>query len=241
VAVKAKLVIDTCARLLLDDSNVGWGRSELLGYLNMGQKQIVAIKPEANPARTVITLVGGTRQSLPAGGYQLIKATRNFQSDGTTAADAIRLGNMEVLDQVNPGWHADATSATVKEYMHDIQEPTIFWVYPPQPGSGQGKIEVVYSMPPADVADLTADPPGGTGPNTTDSINIPDIYMPALVDYIMARAYLKNSDRGTETAMAMTHYNAFLSALGVLDKNNQLRNPNVQLMPFSPTTPAAAR
>jgi hypothetical protein len=193
---------------LQDTSYVRWSIAELLLYLNQGQKEIASFKPNASVTNASVQLVAGSKQSLPSGGLILIDVTRNMGADGATPGNAIRIVSRGILDAQIPGWHASAlASATVKHYVYTPFDPTRFYVYPPQPGTPT-YVEIVYGKLPTDVAangDPLALPPG--------SISVDDVYGPALHNYMMYRAFSKDSEVAANAQLAQNYYTAFTGQL----------------------------
>lgn len=199
----AQSIIDKAEATLFDDTNVRWAAAELLGHLNDGQRELVALKPDANSVNAVLALVAGTKQAVPTGGVQLLKAVRNMGLDGSTPGRAITPASMETLDRMRPGWHTDTADDEVRHYLFDPRDPKTFYVTPPQPAT-PGRIEVVYAATPADVA-------------LGDPITIDDIYATALYYFILARAHSKETP-GADVGKAAGYYNLFLGMLGLKAK-----------------------
>lgn len=199
--ITAQSIIDKAEATLFDDANVRWTASELLGHLNDGQRELVAIKPDANSVNAVLALVAGTRQSQP--GIQLLKAVRNMGLDGLTPGRVITPASMETLDRMRPNWHTDTANEQAQHYLFDPRDTKVFYVYPPQPAT-PSKIEVVYSATPDDVA-------------IGDAIAVDDIYATALYYFILARAHSKETP-GADVGKAAGYYNLFLGVLGQKDK-----------------------
>jgi hypothetical protein len=193
---------------LQDTSFVRWSIAELLLYLNQGQKEIASFKPNASVTSASVQLVQGSKQSLPSGGLVLIDVPRNMGTDGATPGNAIRIVSRGILDAQIPGWHAAAlASNTVKHYVYTPFDPTRFYVYPPQPAS-PSYVEIVYGKMPTDVA-ANANPlalPSG-------SVSVDDIYTPALHNYVMYRAFSKDSEVAANAQLAQGYYTAFTSQL----------------------------
>lgn len=196
--ILASTIIDNAARQLFDIDNIKWSRSELLSYLNDGQRAIVSIVPEATGTTQNISLTAGTKQSIPTDGWMLLEATRNMGLDGNTPGRAVKLADRAILDETNPSWYSTATSTTQTIYMYNVRDRMNFYVYPPSPGTN--KLEIIYSKIPADVTEGTV-------------ISIADVYSPALLDYILFRAYSKNADF-VDQQKAPGHLQAFMAVLG---------------------------
>jgi len=215
MAITVGTVISRVEKVLLDDTNVTWTAAELLDYLNAGVSAIIAYKPELAVTTANVTLTSGTpKQTLPAGGIQLLDVIRNT----TTPFTAIRQIERNHLNHVNPDWSA-TTGSAVKHYMYDKRNPQVYWVYP-TPSTGF-QIEIVYASTPTR---LTSE---------ADAIPFPDLYENALFFFTIALAYAKNAKRGDLTK-ANGYFGAFANSLGV-------RQVQYSFSPVTPNeTPAGA-
>lgn len=180
--ITAQEIIDTAETELLDTGNVTWAEVELLTFLNDGLRVIARFNPEAYILTTAFVLIAGCKQSIPIAGTGLNKIYRNIGTDGSTPGRAIREVDMDLMDRVSPDWNTVTTSAVVKNYMYNNKNPTVFWVYPPQPASGFGYVEASYFAVPADIAIGVA-------------ITISDEYANAIRNYICMRAHMKETEK----------------------------------------------
>ena len=206
----ASVVIDRAQRILNDESAVRWSEANLLDWLNEGQKAAVRLAPEAYTVTAFVQLATGVRQNLTSLAstatlevpLRLIDVTRNVtDATGLPALRAIRLANRRSLDQYNPDWPTDTAAAVVQHYMFDSRNPREFFVYPAQPASGQGFVEIVYSAEPADLS------------ATSDPIVLDDGYASALVDYIVHRALSTDAEYGANPQRVAQHFNQFMGAV----------------------------
>lgn len=211
--VTASSVIAKAQTILQDTTGVRWPENELLGWLNDGQREIVLYKPNAFVKNTAVRLAAGTKQALPADGVQLIDVVRNMGTDGLTPGRSIRITMREVLDSQLPDWHATTPSSQVKHYMYTMLDPKNFYVYPPQPAVSQGYVELIYGASPTDAT-------------ISSVITIDDIYQTVLVDYVLYRAYSKDTEYAADVNRAAAHQNAYLAALGGKAKVEAAVNPN---------------
>jgi len=218
--IAAQSVVDKAQVILQDTTGVRWPDSELLGWLNDGQREIVLYKPNAFIKNMSVRLVGGTKQSLPADGVQLIDVVRNMGTNGTTPGRAVRITMREVLDSQIPDWHSETPSSVVKHYVYSVLDPKNFYVYPPQPAAGQGYVELVYGASPTDA-------------NLNGPITLDDIYQNVLVDYILYRAYSKDTEYAADQNRAAAHQTAYISALTGKTKVEVGANPN-SMAPANP-------
>lgn len=206
-------IIQKAQTLLLDATGVRWPSSELLGWLNDGQREIVVFKPNASIKHQSVKLVAGTRQSLPSDGVQLIDIPCNMGSDGATPGRAIRLAMREVFDAQVPTWHSDTPDLTVNHYMYSVLDPKTFYVYPPQPSYAQTYVDVAYAYVPQEAT-------------LSGAITVDDIYQPMLLDYMLYRAFSKDSEFG-DANRASAHQQAYLAALTGKARVEGATNPNV--------------
>lgn len=216
--IPAQSIIRRVVETLQDNTSIRWPVSELVRYLNDAQREVILYRPDAAVTNASVTLVAGSRQSLPSGGTKLVEVVRN--SAGTKRA--VRMVNREILDAQLPGWHAQTGVTEVLHYMYDPREPRVFYVYPPAAASG-ASVEVTYASVPADIAE-PAD--GALYTAVSGNIGVPDIYANAVQDYVLYRAYTKDSEYAGNAARAQAHYAAFANALGVEIKATVAVGPN---------------
>jgi hypothetical protein len=93
--------------------------------------------------------------------------------------------------------------------MYDARDPKVFYVYPPAASTG-ASVELVYSAYPTDITE-PAD--GAVYSAVSGNISLPDIYGNVLADYILYRAYTKDSEYAGNAQRAQAHYAAFQAAL----------------------------
>jgi len=226
MSVLASTIINKAAKLLTDQNNIKWPRSELLGYLNDGQRQIILIAPNSSNATTVVQLIPGSRQTIPIDGWVLLDVYRNMGITGTAPGRAIRITSKEAMDSFNPGWHYDSATSVAKSYMYDIQDQTAFWVYPPNTGTGY--IQLNYAKVPTD---LTSE---------TQSISVNDILQTTILDYILFRAFSKEVGDPAALQVAQGYWSSFSAALGAKEKAESDNSPNLSLTPSRNTTQPGA-
>ena len=221
----------TSAQLTLKDAGaIRWTRTELLGYLNDGQRELVTIKPEACTINTAIKLAAGlTKQSVPDAAIALLDVTRNMGSDGTTPGRAISITSKSMLDAVAPTWSSASNSeGYITHFTYDPRNPKVFYVYKKAPATDL-YVEVMYSSVPAAAAD-----------SSTGVIGVDDIYANALLDYVLYRAYAKDAE--TQNAqLATAHYQAFENSLGIKASGDLASNPNLKASQFNPAISGSAK
>tara|TARA_Y100000114_G_C11761104_1_gene329793 strand:+ start:3533 stop:4210 length:678 start_codon:yes stop_codon:yes gene_type:complete len=195
-------VLDRASIILQDTTHVRFPNEELLKFFNDAQKEVVLHRPDAKMVNENLALVDGSKQTLPATGLRLIDVVRNVNGRSVTQVDR------KILDETLPNWH-ESTAGTnkIEHFIYDPADPKNFYVYP-KGASGTHSLEVIYSTAPSDVAisNFTTD---------TTVIGVDDVYANALLDYILYRAYQKDSEFAGNVSRAQMHYQSFATSLGV--------------------------
>lgn len=212
--ITAQAIIDKAEIILQDTTNVRWPAEELLSWLNDGQREIVLRKPDSYVENENQICVAGTKQSIPSDAIMLIDVVRNMGTNGTTPGRAVTPIDRKILDDQRPNWHTESGVAEVKHFSFDDRDPKHFYVYPPQPSSAFGYLELICSTSPPDVAAIG------------NAITLDDVYSNPLLDYILYRAYSKDAALSpTAPQRAVSHYSAFLASLGIKEKAEALFGP----------------
>ncbi len=194
-------VVDIIRRskaLLFDALQVRWQDEELLDWFNAGQTHLVSVRPDANTVRADHLCALGTEQTLTAEGLRLIRVIRDV------GGSAIRFMDMDQLDNQIPDWHDDSEPVTDCEFCtYTDKDPRRFYLYP-APEAGH-KVVHIYSAKPAVIEISNFDTDNKT-------IALPDTYADPLVDYVLYRAFSKDSDFANG-ARAQAHYQAMMQAI----------------------------
>ena len=219
MAVAVNDVIDKVQEVLQDTGGVRWDQTnELLEWLNDAQREIALLKPDATSENTTVTLVTGTKQTIPSDGNRLLRVVRNMSAaSGGNGGRSIRLVARDVLDTQTPTWHdpsvtGDAAHTNiVKNYIYDEQDPKNYYVFPGV--SGNAYIEIVYSKNPAAVV-------------AGNNLGVDDIYANAVQNYILYMAYMKESEVAANAQRASSHYNLFTQAITGKAQVDTITTPN---------------
>jgi hypothetical protein len=206
---------------LQDTTSVRWPEAELLRYINDAQREVVNLRPDASASTANVQLGTGTLQSIPTDGLRLIKITRNMSgtAGSATGARSIRIVDFDILNTQEPDWNnptvsGDAAHGTVvKHYAFDQDDPRKFYVYPGV--AGNAYVEIVYSKTPTDLA------------NTSATIDVDDIFANPIVDFVLFKAYLKDSEYAGNAVRSNQHYALFNNSLGQSTAASNITNPNL--------------
>lgn len=229
-----------------------WTQRELVSALNDGQKAIAKYMPSSCSRLDAIKLVPGTRQSIdtilaanmksgegdtPAVvmGNFVQHVIRNMGSNGLTPGRGIRITDHEILDVNSPDWHTQ-TSTSISMYTFDPRQPKTFFVSPGVPATPNVWIEISYLADPVEI------PVGGSygmDSNDTTVISIDDKYVDDLVNYILARAYMKDAEFANNASQAAAATQLFTGSINAQVAALTGVNPNLRALPFNPTVSRA--
>lgn len=217
-------ILTRAGDILQDQTNVRWAQAELLRYLNDGRRELAIHRPDIFSSTFVLTLIAGSQQSIPTDGNRFLDAVRNV-SAANAVGRAVRVVEREILDAQLPDWHIETASTSLKHFMFDERSPKTFYVYPPAVAGH--KLEIVYSKSPVDITsgDLSS----------TSILSNEDIYSGVLLDYILYRAFSKDSEYAGNMQRAGVHYQMFANSLGIGNRRRYATSPNVANMDGVPS------
>ena len=208
MALTAQSIIQRAVVTLQDTTSVRWPVDELVRYLNDAQREVILYRPDASVTNATVSCVEGAKQSMPSDSAKLMDIVRN--SATASNKGAVRLVSRVVLDAQIPNWYSLTPSVNVKHFMYDPKDVNVFYVYPPATDSAQ--LDIVYSSVPAAVAEPAA---GSEYTDVVGNVDLPDIYGNVVLDYVLYRAYSKDSEYAGNAARAQAHYGAFTNALNI--------------------------
>lgn len=198
--MQASAILDRAGHALLDTGHTRWTEAELLLYLSDAQRLVATHKPDAAVVSSTETLVEGAVQQLPAGAHELRDVL------GATFVDR------QILDRFDPGWLRSTPRQYTAHYMYDARERGVYYVYPPAEAGTQLTLRYV-----AEPSELSA---------TTDELIVSDALAPVLTDYVVFRAYVKDSDDTLNLQRAQAHLQMVNQALGTQFQVSQYAKPS---------------
>lgn len=180
-------------KIILQDANyVHWTEAELLGWLNDAQRAVCAAYNRAKYVVDTIPLVAGSLQQLPAGATALFRIIRNANGPVVTKVPQYQ------LDTINSRWYSSQGTREIVHYAYDETSPKHFFVYPPAAASGAAVV-AHYGGTPTDLS------------TPASTIDVDDIYAPALVHYVCYMAFLKDMEAAGDDVRAKMHLDGFTS------------------------------
>lgn len=224
MAVTVQSVIDRVQTVLQDTTGVRWPVvAELVLWVNDAQREVALMKPDASAKNETVTLVAGTKQSIPTTGNRLLKVVRNMSAASNgTGKRSVRLVDAEVLNSQTPDWHDPTVSGDaahtniVKHYVYEESNPRNYYVYPGVQGNAY--LEIIYSSNPTTVAQ-------------NGNLSIPDIFANAVMNYVLYMAYMKDAEFAGNADRANNHFQLFTSSVAGKGQLDAITNPNIERRP----------
>jgi hypothetical protein len=200
-------LFDSCYLELIDPDHVRWPESELADYLTGAIAQVASLKPTLFTVFVPIGLAPGVVQTVPAEFSELVDIIYNLNPDGTqgepisqgsfTAARA--LGRSSCAQTYDGGY-------VVRSFTIHPDNDTYFYVDPPAPAvAGLGVWALVRRGPNVILARTDAVVMANTTPET---------YREALKDWMLYRAFAKDTESSDSFQRSQAHYKAFMQFVG---------------------------
>jgi len=230
MAFTAKDVLGRASTILSDASGKRWLFTELLDWLNDAMREVTIQAPHAVSKSVVLTLIPGTRQVLDPQYSAMLRVNCNVTATGeviSARGNTITPIAREILDASIPGWQNTVTLPYQIEVAHVIDDPALPREYYVAPGNtGTGKIEAVVAKRPSVIVG-PANPLVLAGYTTV--VDMDDMYLNAIVDYVLSRAFSKDIQVPGAPQRAMAHYQQFAQTFGIDMQNEASINPNTRV------------
>jgi hypothetical protein len=204
--LSAQSILNSVARDLNDETSIRWTTGDLVGYFNDGQRDILSHRPDARNVAVDLALVAGAKQALPSNGEKLIDVLNNT----TGTRKAITKVDRRLMDTQSRGWRGATGAIEIWHFMYDEREPKAFEVYPPAAVGANVAIE--YAAVPTDIATPA---PFTTTAAITGNLSLSDLFGNAIRNYVMFRAYSKNTEFTANPNLAAAFYGAYANDLGI--------------------------
>ena len=212
MTVSVSHLLEQSSTQLQDQDNQRWPLSELFGYMNAGVREIFWLQPIEFRQWRILSLQEGPRQVF-SDVYRILDLTTNIKSGdystGVVRGRSLRRVSLDRLDFFTPEWVASTVSTQVKEFALDTIDRQAFWVFPPNDGTGM--IESMTIVKPVALVEPTN--PEFLSSYDPLEIDIGSEFSPALVYYILSRAWAKDSDFAGNMEISTRYYGLFKSVL----------------------------
>lgn len=211
---KVQAIAQRIEAALRDVNNDSWPEETIYLSILEAEKVVVIFRPDAAATDAELTCVAGIKQSIAAldpapNRLMAVKYNRTGNVDGR-GVRPVAVGD---LDAISPNWRAASGATTIREYMHDVREPLVFYVNPP--AALGAKLQVSYSAIPA---------PYGTVDADTET-TVSDLYEPMLFEWAMYRLFGHDVEGSVNISRSQQHLQTFERMLGVKVEADMLVSP----------------
>jgi hypothetical protein len=185
-----------------------WPLANLFEYIQQAVEAIAVVRPELFNVSRTVRLQPGREQRIPEDFSQLFDVSNNVDAQGNLTTPVLP-GSYNLSRNFYQAT-CDDGAGTVSSFNVDASSPRTFFVIPPAneyPAQyvqlrGQLKIDPIAS-----VAQQLDFPGGDIGK-----------YYNAILDWVLYRSFMKDTESQSSLARAVQHYKAFYQFLGVKEK-----------------------
>ena len=205
-------VIDRTRFTLLDAGAKAWTAGELLAWLNDARSRTFELRPDIFETTADFVCVAGSKQTVPDGSTRLFEVEHNVSHKNKRE---ITLTTDQVLARFRPLWRSMKPANEIEHYLYDEADGGEFEVYPP--AINTTSIRISYAKPPAEVTTLAT------------VLTAEGELAAAYVDYLLARAFFKESDTAPEFTQRANNHMALFDLAVSMDARTKLSlSPNTQ-------------
>lgn len=202
-------LFSACAIELNDLEYVRWTKADLADYLTDAIATMAALKPTLFTVFEPLRLAPGAVQTVPGEFTELVDIIYNLLPDGTQG------------EPVNPGSFTAARALgrpactpaygvgyVVRSYTVHPENDTYYYVDPPAPTVSP--MPAVWALVRRAPNVITAETDAVVMANTT-----PETYRSVLLEWMLYRAFARDSESSDSFTKSQAHYKAFYQFLGV--------------------------
>jgi hypothetical protein len=200
------------AFILSDPGNLRWTPPEIDEWIDNAQAEIIAAQPELTARKLSVALPAGVHQSIPEAALQLLDILEN------ETGEPVQMVSRELMDAQNPDWRKTRPANVIRHAMTDPLSPRDYMVWPPSDGTAR-LVLVCAVLPDSGTLILDA------------------IWTPAVLNYVLFRAWSKDAEFAGNANVAAAYYQAFLSQVAGEKQVKAPMNPNLANEPRNPGVP----
>ncbi|NML34515.1 phage adaptor protein [Paraburkholderia antibiotica] len=199
---------------LLSDAEPGhkftrWTKAELIEYANDAALQITQLRALEFSQPHKLELVAGARQTLPAGGIFFSRVAGTYDAYGRVVGQPSATDS--AATRIAANWFEPIVCRTptrdyiVRSYSLDPDDQGAFYVDPPVPPGAKVEALVVY----------TAEPEAA---GKDGALGVPGVYHNAVIEWMLYRAYSKDTESATDATRASEHLKLFTDLMGAAEQ-----------------------
>ena len=189
-------------RIDVNDTKTPYRQSDanILNMVNRTVKRVSILRPDLFAVIIPFACTAGVTQTMPANSMRLIDVL--WTNTGQMNVNEV---DRDAMDLMFGSWEF-ATPASTTDWMRDIRNPNVFYIYPP--ADNAQSLQVEYAKSPSTYV-------------LGDTVELPDAYFPIIVDGTVA-VYEGVDDESIGTGRAKERQTQFMEALGLSIKSKDI-------------------
>lgn len=201
-------ILNAVRTITNDPNDVVYSLSQKEQALNEGIRAVSLHRPDSAAVTADITLVPGTKQSLPSDCVRLIRIVRNKSgASASTIGKSIRLMDLNRISDRVVDWH-NVTGNDVLEYAYDPNNQTVFWVYPHIGLASNKFVEAIYQRSIPSVV-------------SSDTFPINDLYSVAVKEWMLYSLWSSDNEQSPNHQAAIKKLEVFFTLLGLKGESDK--------------------
>lgn len=224
--MKVKDILDRVTTRYNDADYTRVSQSMYLSFLDDAINQLILARPDSHVKTAVVQLVPGTRQSLPADGFNLIAIYRNMTGNGNgtfSEGAPILQVEREQLDMFSD-WHNLDPVTEVEQYAYDMTAPKTIWVSEPIHPTTPVYVEMDYSHGAEKYADML-----DAFEEILDmTLPVDDVFLAPIVNYVLYLLFSTDTGSTGDAVLAQRYEQSFYQSLGIEYQATLLVLPKVK-------------
>ena len=187
-----------------------WTREVLLGYLNDAIAVISGLKPELFRVRQEVELVPGFAQTIPANAVAVVRVESNADGSPVYPADAELMRIVPTPACRKLKYTPDGRIIfSVRSFSVESTDPKTYYVSPAVPLGAHPKV----------ILTVVKTPPTYTLMQFGAFVELDPVGYPLIQDYMMARAYERDSESAESKSNSVAHFTKFYQFFGIVYKS----------------------
>lgn len=220
-------IIESVTLRYNDSDYIRLSQDDYLKFLDDSILKLILVRPDAHVKTATVSLVAGTKQTIPADGYSLIDIYRNKEdAGGGEYSDGSPILQVERKDlDYFSSWHTvTPDELDVDEFAYDSRSPKTFWVSPPPSSADTVFVEMDYSYG----VDFYAEMEDDFATILEMDIPLDDIFRAPLIANMLYLCFSTDSSSTNDIQVAAQYEQSFYNSLGIEYQASAVVQPRIQ-------------
>jgi hypothetical protein len=204
----------------LEDNEPGyeysrWTKPEMLGYVASAVAALHFYKPDLFQARALVRLRPGDVQQVDGSHSRILSLEDNADANGAVGAPIYASNHDTTKALRRPNQFSPMEPYRVRSCAVDKDNPRVYYVNPPAPEYPRAHAWGFFQFSPPEIVDAGQD----IELPATDAAG----WFNALLDFVLFRAFAKDTESNTSRTKSRDHEIAFMNAVGAKNRLDRLQ------------------